>query len=161
MKQQSIKIKDIQGHYRIISTESLLDTAKQHIQSIFSDGLHLTSPKVASNYLQTLIGDYEHEVFYALWLNSQHQIIHHGELARGTIDAASIYPREVVKAGIACNATAVIFAHNHPSGHNEPSQADIQITKRLKDALNLLDIRVLDHLVIGTEAISMTERGML
>jgi len=161
MKQESIKIKDTQGHYRIISTESLLDTAKQHIQSIFSDGLHLTSPKAASNYLQTLIGDYEHEVFYALWLNSQHQIILHGALANGTIDAANIYPREIVKAGIACNAAAVIFAHNHPSGHDEPSQEDIQITKRLKEALGLMDIKVLDHFVIGESSTSMAELGLL
>jgi DNA repair protein RadC len=158
---QHIQIKDIQGNYFTISSDELITNAKQYVQSTFSTGLLLTSPSKASVYLQTLIGDFEHEVFYALWLNSQHQVIQHGELARGTIDSASIYSREVVKTALACNAAAVIFAHNHPSGHSTPSQADITLTKRLKDALALVDIRVLDHLVIGSDITSMAEHGLL
>jgi DNA repair protein RadC len=100
-------------------------------------------------------------VFYAVWLNSQHQVIHHGELFHGTIDSASIYPREVVKAGLACNASAVIVAHNHPSGNPEPSNADIKITQRLKDALALLDICLLDHFIVGTTATSMADSGLI
>ena len=87
---QHIQIKDIQGNYFTISSDELITNAKQFVQSTFSTGLLLTSPSKASDYLQTLIGDFENEVFYALWLNSQHQVIHHGELARGTIDSASI-----------------------------------------------------------------------
>lgn len=161
MKQLTIQIKDIKGNYCTVSSEHLISAVTHHIQSTFSTSLALTSPKSAASKLQALIGHYDHEVFYALWLNSQHQIIEHGELFRGTIDGATVYPREVVKAGLACNAAAVIFAHNHPSGHAEPSTADIQITKRLKEALSLMDIRVLDHLVIGAETTSMAERGLL
>jgi len=160
MKQQ-IQIKDVQGNYCTITSDELITAATHHIQSSFSNGLTLSNPANAATHLQALIGHFAHEVFYALWLNSQHQVIHHGELFRGTIDGASIYPREVVKAGLACNAAAVIFAHNHPSGHAEPSSADIQITKRLKEALSLMDIRVLDHFVIGSSTTSMAEKGLL
>ena len=161
MKQQSIQIKDIQGNYCMIDSDDLITAATSHIQSIFSNGPALSSPASAASKLQALIGHYDYEVFYALWLNSQHQIVQHGELFRGTIDSASVYPREVVKAGLACNAAAVIFAHNHPSGHAEPSNSDIQITKRLKEALGLMDIRVLDHFVIGSTTTSMAEFGLL
>jgi DNA repair protein RadC len=161
MKHSSIQIKDIQGNYCTIASEDLIAAANHHIQTAFSNGLMHSSPASAASYLQSLIGHYDHEVFYALWLNSQHQVIHHGELFRGTIDSASIYPREVVKAGLACNAAAVIFAHNHPSGHAEPSSADIGITKRLKESLSLVDIRLLDHFVIGSDTTSMMERGLL
>ena len=108
-----------------------------------------------------MLGSYEHEVFYALWLDSKHQVLKAQELFRGTVDGASVYPREVIKEGLSCNAAAVIFAHNHPSGVTEPSQADIQITKRLKEALALVDIRLLDHLVVGADVTSMAERGLL
>jgi len=94
----------------------------------------------------------------ALWLDSQHQVL---KLFRGTVDGASVYPREVIKEGLACNAAAVIFAHNHPSGVTEPSQADVQITKRLQEALALVDIRLLDHLVVGSNVTSMAERGLI
>lgn len=97
----------------------------------------------------------------ALWLDSQHQVLKAQELFRGTVDGASVYPREVIKEGRACNTAAVIFAHNHPSGVTEPSQADIQITKRLQDALQLVDIRLLDHLVVGSNVTSMAERGLI
>jgi len=160
MKQQ-IQIKDVQGNYCTITSDDLITAATTHIQSRFSSGLILSNPANAATHLQALIGHLYHEVFYALWLNSQHQVIHHGELFRGTIDGATIYPREVVKAGLACNAAAVIFAHNHPSGHAEASSADIQITKRLKEALGLMDIRVLDHFVIGASTTSMAEKGLL
>jgi DNA repair protein RadC len=121
----------------------------------------MTSPKKSADYLQVLLGSYEHEVFYAIWLDSQHQVLNAQELFRGTVDGASVYPREVVKEGLACNAAAVIFAHNHPSGVTEPSQADIRITERLKEALQLVDIRLLDHIVVGTDVTSMAERGLL
>jgi len=94
-------------------------------------------------------------------LDNQHQLIEFRELFYGTIDGASVYPREVVKAVLEVNASAVIFAHNHPSGNSEPSQADKDITKRLSDALGLIDVRVLDHFVVGETAISFAERGLL
>ena len=97
----------------------------------------------------------------ALWLDSQHQVLKSQELFRGTLDGASVYPREVIKEGLACNAAAIIFAHNHPSGVTEPSQADVQITKRLQEALQLVDIRLLDHLVVGSSVTSMAEQGLI
>ncbi len=121
----------------------------------------MINSKITAHYLQVLLGNYEYEVFYALWLDNQHHVLCGQELFRGTVDGSSVYPREVVKAGLACNAVAVIVAHNHPSGMAEPSQADIQITQRLKEALQLVDIRLLDHLVIGTNVSSMAERGLL
>lgn len=104
----------------------------------------------------------EREVFLCLFLNTQHQLIACEELFQGTIDASSVYPREVVKRALALNASACIFAHNHPSGMPEPSQADQRITIRLRDALALVDVRVLDHIVVGgTSTISFAERGLL
>lgn len=104
----------------------------------------------------------EREVFLCMFLNTQHQLIACEELFQGTIDASSVYPREVVKRALALNAAACIFAHNHPSGVPEPSQADQRITLRLRDALALIDIRVLDHIIVGgTSTVSFAERGLL
>jgi DNA repair protein RadC len=100
-------------------------------------------------------------LFAIMVLNSQHQLIEYKELFFGTINAASVYPREVVKEVLHQNGSSVIFAHNHPSGELEPSQADIAITKRLKDALALIDVQVLDHIVVGNGATSFAERGLL
>ncbi|MCP5206311.1 MAG: DNA repair protein RadC [Hahellaceae bacterium] len=158
---QLIQIKDISGNYATVERDSLIQTAVEQIRASFSTNPTLSSSSEAADHIQALIGHLEHEVFYAIWLNSQHQIINHGELFNGTIDSSSVYPREVVKAGLGINAAAVIFAHNHPSGSAEPSQADIKITKRLKDSLELIDIRVLDHFIIGSSVTSMAERGLL
>ena len=101
-------------------------------------------------------------MFAILMLDNQHRLINYSEMFQGTIDSASVYPREVVKAALACNAGAIIMAHNHPSGHPEPSMADRNITKRLKEALALVDVRVLDHNVVGgLETVSFSERGLL
>jgi DNA repair protein RadC len=106
---------------------------------------------------------YRHEVFGCLWLDNQHRVLEFEELFHGTIDGASVYPREVVRAALRLNAAAVIFAHNHPSGVAEPSEADRMITQRLKQALNLIDIRVLDHFIVGDgdQAYSFAEHGLL
>ena len=104
----------------------------------------------------------EREEFLTVFLNAQHQLIACETLFQGTIDASSVYPREVVKRALQLNACAVIFAHNHPSGNPEPSQADQRITTRLRDALALVDVRVLDHVVVGgVETVSFAERGLL
>ena len=104
----------------------------------------------------------DHEVFCCLYLDNRHRVLRFDQLFRGTIDGTSVYPREVVKEALAVNAAAVILAHNHPSGVAEPSQADERITKRLKSALELVDIRLLDHLIIGDgEATSLASRGLL
>jgi DNA repair protein RadC len=104
----------------------------------------------------------EHEVFVCLWLDAQHRVLRFEELFRGTLTQTSVYPREIVKAGLRANAAAVIFAHNHPSGAAQPSQADELLTRNLKDALALVEIKVLDHFIVaGSHALSFAERGLL
>jgi DNA repair protein RadC len=122
----------------------------------------LSSPQDTRNYLTAQLGPKEHEVFLVLFLDNQNQLLASEEMFRGTINAASVYPREIVKAALQHNAAAVILAHNHPSGEPEPSQADRSLTERLLAALSLVDIRVLDHLVIGgSNTVSFAERGWL
>ncbi|MCK6263775.1 DNA repair protein RadC [Vibrio sp. ZSDE26] len=122
----------------------------------------LTSPDLAKAYCQASLVAREHEVFGALFLDSQHRVRFTEELFTGTIDAASVYPREVVKASLQRNSAAVIFFHNHPSGVAEPSQSDRKITRRLTDALALIDVRVLDHFVISHDSVvSFAERGWI
>lgn len=120
-----------------------------------------TNPQSTKDFLTYKLGGYEREVFGVMMLNSQHQLIEFRELFFGTIDAASVYPREVVKAVLEVNAAAVIFSHNHPSGESEPSGADKRITQKLKDALGLIDVSVLDHIIVGKSPVSLAERGLI
>ena len=124
-------------------------------------GEALDSPAATRRYLAARLRDYPHEVFAALFLDNRHRVIAYEELFRGTIDGTSVHPREVVKRALAHNAAALILAHNHPSGIAEPSSADTALTRRLRDALGLVEIRVLDHLVVGDgEVVSLAERGL-
>lgn len=155
-------VRDDQGHYLPASTEQILEVARQVIDRKISRGTSFTSPMLVKDYLRTKLVGLEHEVFAALFLDSQHCLIEYAELFRGTIDATAVYPREVVKVALGLNAAAVIFAHNHPSGNPEPSHADMAITTRLKDALALVEVRTLDHIIVGGEAtMSFAERGLL
>ena len=120
------------------------------------------SPKATRDFLRARLRDLEHEVFCCLYLDKRHRLIHFEELFRGTIDGASVHPREIVKLALQRNAAAVIVAHNHPSGIAEPSQADELITQRVKEALALVDIRLLDHIIIGDGiCVSLAERGLV
>ncbi|MEP7216433.1 MAG: DNA repair protein RadC [Anaerolineaceae bacterium] len=122
----------------------------------------LASPEDVRNYLRLLLHDRGHEVFVCVFLDAQHRVIACDELFRGTLAQTSVYPREVVKAALAHNAAAVIFAHNHPSGVAEPSRADELLTQALKQALALVDTRTLDHFVVaGNQLVSFAERGLL
>jgi len=122
----------------------------------------LATPAAVRDYLRLALGALEHEVFACVWLDAQNRVIRFEEMFRGTITQTSVYPREVVKAALACNAAAVIFAHNHPSGFAEPSSADVSLTARLREALALVDIKVLDHFIVaGKDALSFAERGLL
>ena len=122
----------------------------------------LSSPESVRDYLKVSLSGREHEVFMVLFLDTRHQVIAFEEMFRGTLDQTSVYPREVVKRSLATNAAAVIFAHNHPSGVAEPSSADHALTRRLRDSLALVDVRVLDHFVVaGNGIISFSERGLL
>lgn len=122
----------------------------------------LTSPEKTRGYLKSILAHQPREIFWALFLDSQHQVIASEALAHGTIDSASIYPREVLKASLSHNAAALIFAHNHPSGSLTPSQADQDITRRLQEVLAMVDIRVLDHIIVGgNRTVSMAELGLI
>ena len=122
----------------------------------------LTSPDAVRDYLRLCLSALPYEAFIALFLDSQHRLVVADELFRGTLAQTSVYPREVVKAALACNAAAVIFAHNHPSGVAEPSRADELLTVALKQALALVDIRTLDHFIVaGHRVVSFAERGLL
>lgn len=122
----------------------------------------LSSPSEVRDYLKLLLNRHEHEAFVAIFLDAQHRVIATEEMFRGTLTQTSVYPREVVKVALKYNAAAIIFAHNHPSGVAEPSQADRMLTDALKQALALVDVRVLDHFIVaGTETLSMAEQGLL
>jgi DNA repair protein RadC len=122
----------------------------------------LTSPEATRDYVKLRLDGLGYEVFAMILLDNRHGVLRYLELFRGTLDGASVHPREVVRLVMAHNAAAVILAHNHPSGVTEPSQADIRITQRIKDALALIDVRVLDHLIVGEgEGVSFAERGLI
>ena len=142
--------------------QAAIELGKRYLQENLGEKDVLSSPNDTKNFLFAQLRAYQHEVFACLFLDNRHQIISFDEMFKGTIDGASVYPREVVKQALARNAAAVIFAHNHPSGVAEPSLADKNITQRLQEALKLVDIRVLDHFIIGDNtAASFAELGLL
>ncbi len=146
-------VQDLFGEYTPADSQTIIAEAKRRLAAKLRRGAALTSPAAVRETIRLKMADYEHEVFACLFLDNQHRLIQYAELFRGTIDGASVYPREVVKAALSCNAAALVFCHNHPSGVAEPSEADKTITYRLKQALGLLEIRVLDHFIVGAEAI--------
>ena len=149
--------------FREATAEAVLHRANALMAQRFRPGTPvLTAPHRTREFLCLKLGALEHEVFAALFLDNRHRLIEYVELFRGTIDGASVHPREVVKEGLSRNAAAVIFAHCHPSGQASPSHADELITRRLKEALALLDIRVLDHIIVAAnQMVSMAEMGLL
>lgn len=150
------------GQVAYIQMQAMLELSRRHLHEQLADSDALTSSELTRQYLRARLRHYEHEVFACLYLDNQHRVVKLEELFSGTIDGAAVYPREVVKRCLRHNAAAVIFAHNHPSGIAEPSQADIAITRRLMAALNTIDVRVLDHIVVGSnEAVSFAERGLM
>lgn len=150
------------GKARYAELQAALELARRHYQEALQTGPALSSPNATRDFLIARLRDRPYEVFCCLHLDNRHRLIAFDELFRGTIDGASVHPREVVKQALARNAAAVILAHNHPSGVAEPSQADELITQRLKESLALVDIRLLDHLVVGdVTCISFAEKGLL
>ena len=157
-------IRDPEGAYQFAEAKQIINTAQQIISNRLQRNVDVTatSPSDVQEYLQLQLAGKTQEVFAALFLNTRHQMICFQQMFFGTIDGSSVHPREVVKAALKCNAAAVIFSHNHPSGEAEPSQADIAITGRLKTALALIDVRVLDHIVVSaTDCVSLAQRGSL
>jgi DNA repair protein RadC len=139
-----------------------IELARRSLQEKMKENAALTSPGEVRDYLRLALSRREEEAFVCIWLDAQHKVIEIKEAFKGTLTQTSVYPREIVKAALARNAAAVIFAHNHPSGVAQPSQADELLTRNLKEALALVDVKVLDHFIVaGNQAISFAERGLL
>lgn len=150
------------GTAKFVQLQAALELTERFLETSFSRGDAISDPGMTRRYLKGKLRGYVREVFACLFLDNQHRLICYEELFFGTIDGASVHPREVVRRVLKHNAAAVIFAHNHPSGVAEPSQADRRITERLKSALALVDVRVLDHMVVGDQDVtSFAERGLL
>ena len=160
-RQDLCRIKGL-GLSKYVQIQAAVEFGRRYLQATLQNVDVLTNPIQTRDYLMARLRAHEHEVFACLFLDNRHRIIQFDEMFRGTIDGAHVYPREVVKRALFHNAAAVIFAHNHPSGVAEPSRADQALTRRLQDALALVDIRVLDHIVIGNgETVSFAEAGLL
>ena len=150
------------GPARFAELQAAIEISRRQLAETLRSGPSLASPRATREYLIARLRDLEHEVFCCLYLDNRHRLIEFEQLFRGTIDGASVYPREVVKQALQWNCAAVIIAHNHPSGVAEPSLADERITLRVKDALALVDIRLLDHIIVGDGAsVSLAERGLV
>ncbi|MFZ2302589.1 MAG: DNA repair protein RadC [Gallionella sp.] len=150
------------GQAKFVQLQAVLEMSQRALKEEMQRGDALNSPGAVRDYLQLLLGGRQQEVFLVLFLDTQHRVIVSEELFHGTLGQTSVYPREVVKRALAHNAAAVILAHNHPSGVAEPSQSDQHLTAALKQALGLVDVRVLDHFVVaGGKTLSFAEKGLL
>src|SRR5437868_11196255 len=152
----------LQSTARRAAEDRLIRRSLEILASRLRDGPLLTSPGAVRDYLRVLLGERDHEVFVVIFLDAQHRILKCEEMFRGSLTQTSVYPREVVRAALLANAAALIFAHNHPSGVAQPSQSDELLTRNLKEALALIEVKVLDHFVVaGAHAISFADRGLL
>ena len=150
------------GPAKFSQLQAVLEMSRRHLAERLRRDSALESPQAVRDYLKSSLRHELHEVFGCLFMDSKHRMLSFEVLFRGSIDSASVYPRQVVKRALAHNAAAVIFCHNHPSGVTEPSQADRTLTKRLSDALDLIEVRVLDHFIVGDgEPLSMVEHGWM
>ena len=162
MRRQALYVRDERGEFVPAGGEVVLAGAQAYLRTKVRRGIPLTSPRVVRDFLTVTLADRESEYFCLLLLDSRHRLLKFVELFRGTIDRATVHVREVVKAVIEARAAAVVIVHNHPSQVTDPSSADELITRRLKEALDLIDVRVVDHLLVaGTEVVSFVERGLL
>ncbi len=150
------------GEAKASQLHAALELARRHLGCELQRGASLTDPQATADYLQARLADREREIFACILLDNKHRVLHYEELFHGSLDAAQVHPREVVKLALARNAAAMIIAHNHPSGVAEPSRCDEAITLRIQEALALVDIRLLDHLIIGgNTSVSLAARGLL
>lgn len=150
------------GQAKYAQLQAVLELSQRHLFESLTRSDSLTDAEATKQYFQAKMRDYQHEVFACIFLDNRNRIIQYSELFQGTLAGASVYPREVVKQALSYNAATVIFAHNHPSGVAEPSMADKQITQQLRKALSVVEIRVLDHIIVGDGyCVSFTERGLI
>ena len=158
----SLLVCDAEGLYRPASADEVLRQARVVLSRRVRRGALFDSPSVVKDYLLMRLAPLEHEVFCVAFLDAQHRLLAFREMFRGTLAQTSVYPREVVKEALILNSAAVVLAHNHPSGHVQPSRADEFLTQSLKTSLALVDVRVLDHVIVGGDAtLSFAERGLL
>ncbi|QVW23215.1 DNA repair protein RadC [Pseudomonas hormoni] len=150
------------GPAKFAQLQAVLEMARRHLAERLRHNSVLENPLAVRDYLKSMLRHEPHEVFGCLFLDSKHRVLAFESLFRGSIDCTSVYPRQVVKRALAHNAAALILCHNHPSGNSDPSQADRKLTKRLQEALDLIDVRVLDHFIIGDgDPLSMAEYGWM
>jgi len=150
------------GEASYAQLQAVLEMARRHLQEQIHRGDTLENPDATREFLASRLRHLPYEVFACLFMDNRHRVIDFEELFRGTIDGASVHPREVVRRALHHNAAAIILAHNHPSGVAEPSRADVQLTRRLVEALALVDVRILDHVVVGDgSGVSFAERGLI
>lgn len=160
--ESSLLVRDARGRYLPATVDQILAAARQVVDNKMRRGADFGSPADVKAYLRAKLAGLDHEVFAVLFLDNRHRLIEYVEMFRGTLAGASVHPREVVKEALRLNAAAVIFSHPHPSGNPEPSQADRIITRQLREALALIEVRTLDHIVIaGNNTVSFAERGLL
>ena len=158
----TLLVREGDGRYRPASAEEVLQRARQVMSHRVRRGAVMNSPQAVKDYLRLEIGLLEHEVFFVVFLDSQHRLLALKEMFRGSVSQTSVYPREIVREALLLNASAVVLAHNHPSGCAEPSRADEKLTESLASALRLMEVRVLDHLVVTSDDIvSFAERGLI
>ena len=162
LQEGQLYIRDRTRRYRIATGDVILEAARSVVDQRMQRGDSFGDPRASSAFFQAKLAGLEREVFAAVMLDTRHRMIEYVELFQGTIDGAEVHPREVVKRALRCNAAALIVAHNHPSGSTDPSAADRAVTSRLKQALALVEVRLLDHIVVGgTKATSMAALGMV
>lgn len=159
--QHDFEIKEADGSYRTATPEEIIETALTILNARFAKGTCLEKPEAVFDFLKLEMAHLEHEVFAVLWLDARHRVIAFEPLFRGTIDGTTVHPREVVKSALEHNASACILCHNHPSGSGDPSQADQQITNRIKSALDLIEVRTLDHVIVAENNFSFAKNGLL
>lgn len=149
------------GQAKYVQMQAVVEMSRRFLEEKMYRGDAISNVDDVKKYLQSRLQHYPFEVFACLFLDNKHRVIEYEELFRGTIDAATVHPREVVRRVLHHNAAAIVLAHNHPSGLAEPSQSDNLITQKLKDSLQLIDVRLLDHFIVGDELVSFAERGLL
>jgi DNA repair protein RadC len=158
----ALHVREVGGEFRPATSDEVFEAARLALARKFRRGSSFTSPGDVSDFLRTKLARLEHEVFAVMLLDTRHRLIEYVEIFRGTIDGAAVHPREVVKLALTKNAAAMILAHNHPSGVAEPSESDRLITRRLQEAMALVEVRVLDHIVIGADNhVSLAARGWI
>jgi DNA repair protein RadC len=154
-------IQDEQGQYITATTPEIIKEGRSRTRSTLKKGSEfIGGSQAAKEAIASKISSYQHEVFGCLFLDTKNCILEWKEMFQGTIDSTTVYPREVVKEALRLNAAKVILAHNHPSGNTDPSPQDIELTKKLKEILKIIDVKVLDHIVVGDDLTSFTDMGI-